>query len=70
MLDMATVKTVGGKFTQTVKAVFSDPGGDDCFVPGWDRKTSGEQGMARAAVRKRMGRKMTPVGRGTLRPSR
>lgn len=64
------IHPVGGKPTQTVKAVFADPGGDDCFVPGWDRRVSNEQGMARAAVRKRMGRKMTPKGAGTLRPSR
>jgi hypothetical protein len=64
------IHQVGGKFTQTVKAVNADPGGDDCFVPGWDRRVSGEQGMGRARARKRMGRKMTPVGAGTLRPSR
>jgi hypothetical protein len=69
-LARTPIHQVGGKNTQTVKAVYADPGGDDCFVPGWDRRTSNEQGMARAKVRKRMGRKMTPLGPGTLRPSR
>ena len=64
------IKQVGGKFTQTVAAQYSDPGGDDCFVPGWDKRVSGEQGMARARTRARMGRKKTPVGVGVLRPSR
>ena len=64
------IKTVGPKFTQTVKAQFMDPGGDDCFVPGWDRKVSGQQGMERAKVRQRMGRKMSPKLGGVLRPTR
>jgi hypothetical protein len=67
---MATPIKQIGKNTQTVKAVFSDPAGPDCFVPGWDRKVSSEQGMVRANVRKRMGRKLTPIGRGVLRPTR
>jgi hypothetical protein len=65
-----TTKQVGKKFTQTVGAQFADPGGDDCFVPGWDRKASAEQAMQRVKQRARMGAKKTPLGAGTLRPSR
>jgi hypothetical protein len=59
-----------GKNTQTVGAQYSDPGGNDCFVPGWDRKPGGEQAMGRVKQRVRMGRKLTPKGPGVLRPTR
>ena len=53
---------------QTTEAVFSGPafGGAECFTPNWDKEVSGGQGMKRAAVRARMSKKMTPLGRGTL----
>lgn len=64
------IRQVGRKFTQTVAAQYSDPAGDDCFVPGWDAKAAGEQGMQHVKPRQRMGIKKTPIGAGTLRPSR
>lgn len=54
----------------TCKAVFSEPafGGPESMTPDWDRYAGNQQGMARAAVRQKMGRKVTPLGRGTLIP--
>ena len=52
---------------ETTKAVFSDPAGNDCFVPGWDRFAGAQQQMARVAERDALGKKKTPLGRGTLR---
>lgn len=54
----------------TVAAVFSDPGGSDCCVPGWDKRAGNEQSMERVAKRAKMGLKKTPLGRGTLMPAR
>lgn len=50
---------------RTQYATFSE-----AFVPGWDDKTGAEQKMDRVAERIRLGHKMTPIGRGTLRPAR
>ena len=57
---------------QTTEAVFSGPafGGADCFTPNWDKQASGGQGMARAAVRARMGKKKTPLYAGNLIPKK
>jgi hypothetical protein len=58
-------KIVGG-FTDTVGAQYADPGGPDCFVPGWDKSAGAQQAMDHVRPRARMGQKMTPLGRGTL----
>lgn len=55
--------------TDTVKAVFSNPAmaaGGEGFTPGWDRRTGYAQPQARSDQRRAMGKKMTPIGRGTL----
>ena len=55
-------------FTKTVATEHGEF--SDAFVPGWDQKVGYEQPMSRIAVRRAQGQKMTPKGRGTLRPSR
>jgi hypothetical protein len=57
-----------GGFTQTTATQFSRP--NERFVPGWDRQPAMGQEMAHIAPRRRMGRKLTPTGPGTLRPAR
>lgn len=59
-----------GAFTNTVKAQFMDPGGSDCFVPGWDKYAGAEQAMMRNRKRAAMGKKKSPIGCGVLTPSR
>lgn len=59
-----------GAFTNTVKAQFMDAGGSDCFVPSWDKYAGAEQAMRRNSKRAVMGQKKSPIGKGTLTPSR
>lgn len=64
--------TVLNGATKTEKAVFSEPafGGPESMTPDWDRYAGNQQGMSRAKVRADMGKKKTPIGRGTLCCSR
>lgn len=70
MAPRKSMQTVGGAFTDTVGAQFADPGGKDCFVPGWDRYAAGQQAMSRNKARAAMGKKMTPRGAGKLIPAK
>ena len=53
---------------RTTAVQYSTPA--EMFVPGWDDLPGAAQKMARNDERAKMGQKMTPIGRGTLRPSR
>ena len=50
--------------TKTTAAVFSQP--SEQWTPDWDKKAAGDQAMARAATRAKMGQKQTPPGPGKL----
>jgi len=64
---MATVRKIA-PLTQTV-AVNNGNFKRDAFVQGWDKQPAQVQSMDRIAKRAAQGRKLTPIGRGTLRPS-
>lgn len=48
--------------TNTVRTRYSTF--PESFVPGWDKQAGAGQPMERAAVRRKMGAKMTPKGPG------
>jgi hypothetical protein len=60
--------TVIGGNAVTVKAVNSTF--REMFTPNWDERPAMAQERQHVEPRRRMGKKMTPRGRGTLRPAR
>ncbi len=59
---MTIPKQIGRPFTETVGSVPKSP-----FVQGWDAAAGLTQAMNRTRDRTAMGRKMTPIGNGTMK---
>lgn len=54
--------------TETVAIMNGKP--EDRFTPGWGVKPAGDEEIEQVEKRTKMGRKMTPLGAGTMRPKR
>lgn len=57
-----------GPFTETVITRYDSM--DEAFPLDWDEMPGNMQGIKRVRERAELGQKMTPIGRGTLRPAR